>query len=108
MPSRCGNSVGVISIESQSAAVIYAKAASSELSHDNQPRPEGGKVETATPNISNHRQLPARGVPDCVESVLGSRRCSTERQVTGNHIGPTVDYTIRTIRQRNRIAANSV
>jgi len=39
---------------------------------------------------------------------VGSWRCSTESQVTGDHIGPAVDYNIRTICQRNRIAANGV
>ena len=50
MLNVCGNSVGVIPIESQSAAV-YANDASSELSPDNQPRHEGGKVETAAPTF---------------------------------------------------------
>src|SRR5207247_4943239 len=98
-----------ISIESQSGGKqAKAEAASSELSPDNQSNP--GKVETATPNISNHRQLSSRvtRTPDCGGSESGSWRCSTESQVTGNHIGPAVDDTIRTIRQRNRIAANGM
>jgi len=57
-----GNSVGVISIESQTA-VFLPEAASSELSPDNQSLAEN--VETATPNISDHRQLPKRRItPD--------------------------------------------
>src|SRR6185503_6539138 len=112
MLNVCGNSVGVIPIESQSA-VIHANAASRELSPNYQPRPCPelllGKVETATPNISNHRQLRRTSrIPDCGVLVIGSGRCSTESQVTGNHIGPAVDDTIRTIRQRNRIAVNGV
>src|SRR3954462_2890343 len=66
-----GNSVGVISIESQRAAIL-AKGASRELSPDNQPPPKS--VKTATPNISGHRQLSRtkRRTPDGGKFVLGS------------------------------------
>ena len=112
MINHCGNSVGVISIESQ-RAVTHAKAASRELSPDYPPclcpelLPEKG--DTATPNISNHRQLSrTRRIPDGGGFEVGRWGCSGESQVTGNHISPAVDDTIRTIRQRNRIAANGV
>src|SRR6185503_20301290 len=89
MINHCGNSVGVISIESQ-GAVTHAKAASRELSPDYPPwlcpelLPEKG--ETATPNISDHRQLSRTRIPDGGVLEVGSWGCSTESQVTGNHI----------------------